>query len=545
MFRLITATTMLLLVHHILLNPAAQVAAFHHANIRIQRPACRISRTKVTSSAVTHRTLPEIVFPKSQQLRELPTFIRSKKKGILLAGALLVSTRGILSILSASPGKIIQQTFQKFLLSWKMYSLIPFVAAFVGWITNYLAVQMIFFPIQWRGIPIKRKEGNPLGLLGWQGIIPAKTAKMSDAMVNVTINELLSMEETIKRLDPDQVADILAPQVPAMVKHILDDDETSSSLSPALRNAAKDLIDNNNMVGKRMLQDWLGRSFLKKLTTDMQGDILNLFNVRNCVVNQMVSDRSLLGKLFQMTGGKELKFLTDSGLWFGFLLGILQMFVALFCENPWTLSIGGLIVGLATNWIALKWIFEPIEPTKFGPFVLQGKFLRRQKEVAKDFSAFFAGNILNSNELWKSILNDPTTSPKFRKMFVTNLIDASKQATGGLLGGKPNEAAYLTAAGTKVTQRLPYHFSQTSFHSYVDDTLGIERTLRTGLESMSSRKFEQILHPIFQEDELTLILAGGVLGFLAGFGQQLLFTGVWSLPSLGMLFSFLRRIAPF
>lgn len=93
-----------------------------------------------------------------------------------------------------------------------------------------------------------------------------------------------------------------------------------------------------------------------------------------------MSDRSLLGKLFKISGKDELIFLVDSGLWFGFLLGIIQLAVALYWDNPWTLSIGGLIVGLATNWLALKWIFEPVNPLKIGPVVLQGLFLRRQNE---------------------------------------------------------------------------------------------------------------------------------------------------------------------
>ena len=33
---------------------------------------------------------------------------------------------------------------------------------------------------------------------------------------------------------------------------------------------------------------------------------------------------------------------------------------------------------------------------------------------------------------------------------------------------------------------------------------------------LSTREFEGVLHPIFQEDELTLIIAGGFLGLLAG-----------------------------
>lgn len=453
----------------------------------------------------------------------------------------LASTKYLVAIATSSAPRIFRDAFQKFCLGWKAYCVIPVVAALVGWFTNYLAVQMIFYPLRWRGIPIKRIEGEPLGLLGWQGIIPAKTAKMSEAMVNVTLNELLSMEETIKRLDPDEVAAILSPQVPEMVQTVLADDKTSSLLPPALLFLARMITVGNDFMEQTIIRDWLGRTFLKDLTINMQRDITKVFNVRNCVVNQMMSDRSLLGKLFQTTGGKELKFLTDSGLWFGFMLGIIQMFVTLFCENPWTLSIGGLIVGLATNWLALKWIFEPINPTKVGPFVLQGMFLKRQKEVAKDFARFFATKILNSNQMWSSIIYDTTTSPNFRYMFARTMVQLSSRETGGIIGGKSNlENKPLNAAVTKVTKKLPHYFKKTSFHSYVDKTLGIETTLRTGLENMSSKQFEQVLHPIFEEDELTLIIAGGFLGFLAGFVQQLFVTGVWALPTLSFLFARLR-----
>jgi len=68
----------------------------------------------------------------------------------------------------------------------------------------------------------------------------------------------------------------------------------------------------------------------------------------------------------------ELKFLTNSGLWFGAMLGVIQMVVWMFYDNPWTLTIGGMIVGLLTNWIALKCIFEPVDPYYlFGRFKIQ------------------------------------------------------------------------------------------------------------------------------------------------------------------------------
>lgn len=54
---------------------------------------------------------------------------------------------------------------------------------------------MIFHPLVWRGIPLRVVEGQPLGLLGWQGIVPAKAGVMSERMVDMVTNQLIDVEE--------------------------------------------------------------------------------------------------------------------------------------------------------------------------------------------------------------------------------------------------------------------------------------------------------------------------------------------------------------
>lgn len=88
------------------------------------------------------------------------------------------------------------------------YLTIPVIAAFVGWFTNYLAVQMIFYPINFKGLYLWRKEEVPLGLFGWHGIVPCKTRAMSETMVGMVKSELLEIEGIFKRLDSLTVADV-------------------------------------------------------------------------------------------------------------------------------------------------------------------------------------------------------------------------------------------------------------------------------------------------------------------------------------------------
>lgn len=380
---------------------------------------------------------------------------------------------------------------------------------------------MIFYPIQYRGLPLFVKKEVPLGFIAWQGIVPCKTRPMSEAMVHMVTSQLLSVKEVFNRLNPHRMAKLLAPEVPKMAEEIIREVVPVKFLQDIPVMVFNGLDDDSKAILRL-----LNLNFLTELCKAMQRYVESIFSIRNCVVSQMMQDRRLLGQLFRACGQAELDFLTNSGLWFGFILGIIQMVVALFWENPWSLSIGGGIVGLATNWLALKWIFEPVNPTKVGPFVLQGQFLRRQKEVAKEFSNFFANRILKSEQVWNSILTDPSTAPEFARLFGQYFERFLKQVTHGLrITMEPEVVALATA---KALAKLPEHVGV--LHRYIDSTLGLEKSLTTGMEKMTSAQFERVLHPIFEEDELTLILAGAVLGFMAGLIQQGLETGKIQFP---------------
>ena len=56
-------------------------------------------------------------------------------------------------------------------------------------------------------------------------------------------------------------------------------------------------------------------------------------------------------------------------------------------------------------------------------------------------------------------------------------------------------------------------------HGYVDGTLGLKETLKKNLRRLTPQEFERVLHPVFEEDELTLIFVGAVLGGGVGWAQ--------------------------
>jgi hypothetical protein len=78
----------------------------------------------------------------------------------------------------------------------------------------------------------------------------------------------------------------------------------------------------------------------------------------------------------------------------------------------------------------------------------------------------------------------------------------------------------LTAAVRAIDKIANNPMDYPELHRYVEDKLNIQGMLSSRLELLSSTDFEDLLHPVFQEDEITLMIAGGVLGAIAGLGQK-------------------------
>ena len=65
--------------------------------------------------------------------------------------------------------------------------------------------------------------------------------------------------------------------------------------------------------------------FLRKTSKDVIRNVEKIVDVKDLVVKGMCTDPKILGTFFQNVGAKELKFLVDSGVGLGFLLGVVQM----------------------------------------------------------------------------------------------------------------------------------------------------------------------------------------------------------------------------
>ena len=417
---------------------------------------------------------------------------------------------------------VLMAAYRRFCNNWLGYLTIPLFAGGVGWLTNKVAVDMIFYPVEFGGLRLKTWPSQPLGWIGWQGIVPCKAGVMAGRLTDIVTGKLVSVPEVFGRLEPSKVAELMAPGVDRIAEQIVGEMLPAGGAGGAMMGAGRARLRGLSPEAAQELLA-LRHRFVAGLTRDMQQHIESIVDLREVVVGGMVREKRLLIDLFQRCGAKELAFLVNSGFGFGCVLGVFQMLLWLFFELPWTLAAGGAVVGYLTNWIALKLIFEPVEPRRIGPFVLQGLFLKRQHEVSAEFADCMTEQLLTSESLWNNVLTG-SKSDAFAALLRKRTDELMGGAAAVLYGGaQPTEyaGAWWADLQARVSGRILKLLPQELplMHSYVDETLALKGTLKTNLRRLTPQEFERVLHPVFEEDELTLVFVGAVLGGAVGWAQ--------------------------
>ena len=188
---------------------------------------------------------------------------------------------------------------------------------------------------------------------------------------------------------------------------------------------------------------------------------------------------------------------------------------------------------------------------------LQGLFLRRQAQVSEEFSEFvvdnvltgrqvcvavplmssllcvchptneFPSNVLTGRQLWDELLFGARSNGFWRLLGLRidtalgvapdgGLPNVAGQGLYNLLGREDWEWLRREAV-RRMKQQLPP--SVYTLYAMTDESLALKETMVTQMAKLSSAEFERVLHPVFEEDEWTLILVGTALGGIAGAAQ--------------------------
>lgn len=392
--------------------------------------------------------------------------------------------------------------FQHYLLL-----LIPFTSAIVGYVTNFLAVKMMFYPIEFVGI-------KPI--FGWQGLIPMKRREMAEIEVELVLGKLLSVQELAGRIEPDKLFESIQRRLKQVLRRIVN--EVMQESAPQLW--ASMPVQGKNLVYKRIEADI--PNVVNKMVNDFKHNVDEILDIKELVVNHLVNEPELINEIFLTAGQKEFPFIEKSGLYFGFLFGIPTMLFWYFHQLWWILPLGGLAVGYLTNWIAIKIIFEPKRPINVLGFTIQGMFLKRQKEVSEVYSQIIENKLINSKNITDIVLHG-SGSEQLLELIELHVNDAIERYVAI---AQPYFA--LGVGSTKyyrmkelAVKRIFDNSDKYLFYAYeyANKALRVGEDLCERMQALSPEEFEGVLRPAYQADEWKLILVGAILGMIAGFGQ--------------------------
>lgn len=360
-------------------------------------------------------------------------------------------------------------------------------AGIVGYITNVLALEMTFRPIEFFGPELFRLHNQPWGLFGWQGIIPTKAEKMASVCFDLMTTKLLNIKEIFDRLDPSKFSEVMEDALLLMLDSVVN--EVAMKYMPNVwSNLPKEVKDEVVIV-----MNIESEQFMMTFMEEVKAHIDDILDIKQMTVAACVQNKVLVNKIFQECGDKEFEFIRRSGFYFGFLFGLLQMGVFFVYPQVWVLPFFGFLVGWATNWLALKVIFSPLNPHKFGPFTFHGIFLKRQKEVSETFARVNCVEILHTKAIWEAILTGPL-SPNFFAMLRAHSIVFTEKLVGGM---KP---LAVTAMGSQqfsemkeeIAKQIADNLPSIMPHSYqyTTDALDMENTIREKMQELSYPEFE-------------------------------------------------------
>lgn len=383
---------------------------------------------------------------------------------------------------------------------------IPFVSAFVGWFTNVVAVWMMFYPTEFKGL-------RPF--LGWQGIVPANAKRLAKYSIRLITTRLVSLTDLFKGFSGEAFATNLDGVVDEVTEQIVK--EVAEKHAPALwANAGEHM---QGVVRAKIREEV--RAVATRIAEDLGANITEILDLEKVVVDAVMADRALMSQLFLEIGREEFLFIERSGIWFGGLFGIVQMAIWVYYPEWWILPLFGFIVGYATNWLALKLVFDPKEPKRVGPFVFHGLFHKRQQEVASRFASMTSARVLNADNMTATITSGKTAE-KVNEIVggrVGELVD--KYAAHPMAAMVMPDGSQVAALRAELIDRVIADIPKPGglLHVFTARAVDIRKSLEERMQKLDAESFEGVLRPAFQQDEWKLILAGAVLGLAAGFAQ--------------------------
>lgn len=196
----------------------------------------------------------------------------------------------------------------------KQLLIMIFISATIGWITNWVAIKMLFRP---------HKEIN-FGLFKIQGLIPKRKAEIGTGIASIIQNELISVKDVISNIDREE----FSKRLNSLIDDVLDKN---------LKKKVKEKFPLLQMFFTDKVAKDVGNT-IKDIVMENQEKIFEIFsnyaeeNIDfEVIISDKISNFSLdkLEEIITLLANKELKHIEVIGAILGMLIGAVQYLITL------------------------------------------------------------------------------------------------------------------------------------------------------------------------------------------------------------------------
>ena len=186
------------------------------------------------------------------------------------------------------------------------------ISGAIGWITNWVAIKMLFRP---------HKEIN-FGLFKIQGLIPKRKAEIGTGIASIIQNELISVKDVISNIDREE----FSKRLNSLIDDVLDKN---------LKKKVKEKFPLLQMFFTDKVAKDIGNT-IKEIVMENQEKIFEIFsnyaeeNIDfEVIIYDKISNFSLdkLEEIITLLANKELKHIEVIGAILGMLIGAVQYLI--------------------------------------------------------------------------------------------------------------------------------------------------------------------------------------------------------------------------
>lgn len=186
---------------------------------------------------------------------------------------------------------------------------IPLISAFIGYITNVVAIRMLFWP----------KKPINLGAFKLQGLLPKRQAEIAKSLGELIENQLFSIDDIFDTLNTPQVRDKLVSGVVALVR------EKLAAVLP-------------RVIPAKLIQ-LIGDSIEKVLRQEAASMIVQLMETERTYITREIQIRKIvedkvnefnldeLEAIIKGVSSPELRFIEILGGVLGLIIGLIQVLI--------------------------------------------------------------------------------------------------------------------------------------------------------------------------------------------------------------------------